>query len=84
MDIAHPYSFAKMKAYLGAQEQRAESSQQVASPAKQLVAGRVEGKVYFEQVPLADVQPLQLYARNADRIEAATRIAKGQSLNIIV
>ena len=84
MDIAHLYSFAKMKAYLGDQEQRAESAQQVALPVQKLVAGRVEGKVHFEQVPLADVQPLQLYARNADRIEAATRIAKGQSLNIIV
>ena len=84
MDIAHPYSFAKMKAYVSAQEQRAVPAEQVASPVHKLVAGRVEGKVHFEQVPLADVQPLQLYARNADRIEVATRIAKGQSLNIIV
>ena len=84
MDIAHPYSFARMKAYFGAQEQQAIPAKQVASPVQNLIAGRVEGKVHFEQVPLADVQPLQLYARNADRIEVATRIAKGQSLNIIV
>ena len=84
MDIAHPYSFARMKAYLGAQEQQAIPAKQVASPVQNLIAGRVEGKVYFEQVPLADVQPLQLYARNADRIEVATRIEKGQSINIIV
>ena len=84
MDIANPYSFAQMKVYVGAQEQQSIAAEQVASPVQQLVAGRVEGKVHFEQVPLADVQPLQLYARNADRIEAATRIAKGQSLNIIV
>ena len=84
MDIAHPYSFAKMKANISAQEQLAAPVEQDASPVQKLIAGRVEGKVYFEQVPLADVQPLQLYARNADRIEAATRIAKGQSLNIIV
>jgi len=84
MDIATPYSFAKMKAYLGALEQQASPAKQVASPVQKLIAGRVKGKVHFEQVPLVDVEPLQLYARNADRIEIATRIAKGQSLNIIV
>ena len=84
MDIAHPYSFARMKAYLGSQEQQEIPAKQVASPVQKLIAGRVKGKVHFEQVPLADVQPLQLYVRNADRIEVATRIAKGQSLNIIV
>ncbi len=84
MDIAHPYSFAKMKAYISPQEQLAVSAEEDAPPVQKLIAGRVEGKVHFEQVPLANVQPLQMYARNADRIEAATRIAKGQFLNIIV
>ncbi len=84
MDIAHPYSFAKMQAYLGTQSHEEHVVEKTHAPVQQLVAGRVKGKVHFEQVPLAEVQPLQLYARSADRIEAATRVAKGQSLNIIV
>ena len=33
-------------------------------------------------IAVNDLQPLQLYARCADRIEVATRIATGQHLNI--
>ena len=53
-----------------------------AIPVQQLVAAKVSGKVEFDGIDLLDVQPLQLYTRCADRIEAATRIATGQQLNI--
>ena len=51
-------------------------------PVQQIVAATVPGKVSFDGVEVSDVQPLQMYARCADRIEAATRIDTGQRLNI--
>ena len=53
-----------------------------AIPVQQIVAAKVSGKVEFDGIDLLDVQPLQLYTRCADRIEAATRIATGQHLDI--
>ena len=53
-----------------------------AVPLQQIVAAQVPGKVDFDGVEVSNVQPLQLYTRCADRIEAATRIATGQRLNI--
>ncbi len=49
---------------------------------QQIVAAQLPGKVDFDDVEHASVQPLQLYTRCADRIEAATRIATGQQLDI--
>jgi hypothetical protein len=49
---------------------------------QQLVAATVPGKVMFDGIDVSTVQPLQLYTRSADRIEAATRIATGQHLDI--
>ena len=54
----------------------------VTAPVQQIVAAQVPGKVAFDGVEVSDLQPLQLYTRSADRIEAATRIATGQQLNI--
>ena len=51
-------------------------------PVQQIVAAQVPGKVSFDDVEVSSVQPLQLYTRCADRIEAATRIATGQQLDI--
>ena len=42
----------------------------------------VPGKVTFDGIAVSDMQPLQLYARTADRIEAATRLAIGRNLDI--
>ena len=52
------------------------------SPVQNLVAAQVPGKVTFDGVAVSDMQPLQLYARTADRIEAATRLAIGRNLDI--
>jgi hypothetical protein len=54
----------------------------VDAPAQQIVAAKVPGKVSFDGVEVSNVQPLQFYTRCADRIEAATRIATGQHLDI--
>ncbi len=54
----------------------------VDAPVQQIVAAQVPGKVSFDGVEVSNVQPLQLYIRCADRIEAATRIATGQQLDI--
>lgn len=59
-----------------------EANVPVEAPVQQIVAAQVPGKVSFDGVEVSDVQPLQLYTRSADRIEAATRIATGQHLNI--
>ena len=56
----------------------------VDAPVQKIVAAQVPGKVSFDGVEVSNVQPLQLYSRCADRIEAATRIATGQHLNIQV
>ena len=53
-----------------------------AAPVQQIVAAQVPGKVSFDGVDVTSAEPLQLYTRTADRIEAATRIATGQHLNI--
>jgi hypothetical protein len=42
----------------------------------------VPGKVAFDGIEVSNLQPLQMYSRCADRIEAATRVATGQQLNI--
>jgi len=76
-----PIQFAIAQAY-GAQYAAQVAQEIVATPAQKLVAAQVSGKVNFEGVDMSKVQPLQLYTRNADRIEAATRIATGQHLNI--
>ena len=47
-----------------------------------IVAAQVPGKVTFDGIAVSDMQPLQLYERTADRIEAATRLAVGRNLNI--
>jgi hypothetical protein len=49
---------------------------------QQIIAAQVPGKVSFDGDALTSSEPLQLYTRTADRIEAATRIATGQHLNI--
>jgi hypothetical protein len=53
-----------------------------AAPVQQIVAAQVPGKVSFDGVEVTSAEPLQLYTRTADRIEAATRIATGQHLDI--
>ena len=52
------------------------------APVQQIVAAQVPGKVSFDGVEVSNLQPLQLYTRCAARIEAATRIATGQQLDI--
>ena len=76
-----PIQFAIAQTY-GAQYAAQITQAIVATPAQQLVAAQVSGKVNFDGVDLSEVQPLQLYTRSADRIEAATRIATGQHLDI--
>lgn len=76
-----PISFTIAQTY-GAQYAAQIRQEIVATPAQQLVAAQVSGKVNFDGVDLSEVQPLQLYTRSADRIEAATRIATGQHLDI--
>ena len=76
-----PISFTIAQTY-GAQYATQITQEIVATPAQQLVAAQVSGKVNFDGVDLSEVQPLQLYTRSADRIEAATRIATGQHLDI--
>ena len=76
-----PIPFAIAQTY-GAQYATQVAQEIVATPAQQLVAAQVSGKVNFDGVDLSEVQPLQLYTRSADRIEAATRIATGQHLDI--
>jgi hypothetical protein len=53
-----------------------------AQPVQTLVAATVPGKVAFDGIEVSNLQPLQMYSRCADRIEAATRVATGQQLNI--
>ena len=47
-----------------------------------LVAANVPGAVTFDGIAVQDMAPLQLYARAADRIEAATRLAVGRTVDI--
>ena len=64
------------------QRQATQVATTVTAPVQQLVAAQVAEKVSFDGVDTAIAQPLQLYTRTADCIEAATRIATGQHLNI--
>ena len=72
-----PFSFAIA---LGAEHIPAAAS--VQQTVQQIVAAQVPGKVSFDGVEVPCAKPLQLYTRTADRIEAATRIATGQHLDI--
>lgn len=49
-----------------------------------IVGGRVPGGVEFERpsIPPASLQGLSLYTRAADRVEAATGISLGRSLDV--
>jgi len=81
MHIDGPIPFAVAQAY-GAKQTTHVAKATVAQPVQQLVAAQVPGKVTFDGIDVSHVQPLQLYTRSADRIEAATRIATGQHLDI--
>jgi len=85
MNIEGPIPFSVAQAY-GAQQATHIVKATVAQPVQQVVAGQVAGKVHFEGigVDISKAQPLQLYTRTADCIEAATRIATGQHLDIQV
>ena len=81
MHIDGPIAFAVAQAY-GAHREIHVAQATAATPVQQLVAAQVSGIATFDSVALADVQPLQLYTRCADRIEAATRIGSGHLLDI--
>ena len=83
MQIDGPFPFATTQAIA---MQRAAAIPLDATPTRshQVVAGKVAEKVTFDEVEISPSQPLQLYTRSADRIEAATRIATGQQLDIQV
>lgn len=85
MNIEGSIPFSVAQAY-GAQRATHVAKATVAQPVQQLVAGQVAGKVHFDGigVDVSNAQPLQLYTRTADCIEAATRIATGQHLDIQV
>ena len=54
------------------------------SPAQALVAGRVNGPIEFDgvSVPRANPAALSLYTRAADRIEAATAVHIGRTIDV--
>ena len=81
MQIEGPLPFAAMQAY-GVQNAASMTKATASAQVQQLVAGQVVGKVSFDGVDVSTLQPLQLYTRTADRIEAATRIATGQHIDI--
>jgi len=81
MQIEGPIPFAVAQAY-GAKPATHVVQVADAQPVQQLVAAQVSGKVTFDGIDVSQLQPLQLYTRSADRIEAATRIATGQHLDI--
>ena len=81
MQIEGTIPFAVLQA-CGMQQESAVTKVAASSQASQLVAGQVAEKVSFDEVDPSSLQPLQLYTRSADRIEAATRVASGQQLNI--
>lgn len=76
-----PIPFAVAQAY-GAQFAPQVEAPVHAMPVQKLVAATVPGKVLFDGIEVSNLQPLQMYSRSADRIEAATRVATGQHLNI--
>ena len=81
MQIEGTIPFAALQAH-GMQREAAVTKVAASSQASQLVAGQVAEKVSFDEVDPSSLQSLQLYTRSADRIEAATRVASGQQLNI--
>jgi hypothetical protein len=81
MQVEGPIPFSVAQAY-GAPKATDVAAPTLAQPVQQIVAGQVAGKVQFEGLDISTAQPLQLYTRTADRIEAATRIAIGQHLDI--
>lgn len=81
MEINGPISFAAVQAQ-GVQPTTPSVQVMDTSPVQHLVAAQVPGKVTFDGVSVSDMQPLQLYARTADRIEAATRLEIGRNLDI--
>lgn len=81
MQIDGPFPFAAMQTY-GVQNVASMTKAAASEQVQQLVAGQVAGKVSFDGVDVSNLQPLQLYTRTADRIEAATRIATGQHIDI--
>jgi hypothetical protein len=81
MEINGPIPFAAAQAY-GIKPAAPSVPVADATPVQNLVAAQVPGKVTFDGVPVSDMQPLQLYARTADCIEAATRLAVGHNLDI--
>jgi|TARA_B100001964_G_scaffold118892_1_gene132326 hypothetical protein len=81
MQIEGPIPFSVAQAY-GMQRATQVTKAVVAQPVQQIIAGQVAGKVQFDGVDVSNAQPLQLYTRTADCIEAATRIATGQQLDI--
>ena len=81
MEINGPIPFAAAQAY-GVRPTTPNVPVTDASPVQNLVAALVPGKLTFDGVAVSDMQPLQLYARTADRIEAGTRLAIGRNLDI--
>ena len=81
MEINGPIPFAAAQAY-GIKPTTPSVPVVDATPVQNLVAAQVPGKVTFDGVAVSDMQPLQLYARTADCIEAATRLAVGRNLDI--
>jgi hypothetical protein len=81
MHIEGPIPFSVAQA-CGAQKVTQVTQTAASLPVQQIVAGQVAGKVHFVDADISNAQPLQLYSRTADCIEAATRIATGQHLNI--
>ncbi len=83
MQIEGPIPFSVVQAY-GAQRATQVAKATVAQPVQQIVAGQVAGRVHFDGIDVSNAQPLQLYIRTADCVEAATRIATGQHIDIQV
>ena len=81
MEISGPIPFAAAQAH-GIKPTTPTVPVAEASSVEHLVAAQVPGKVTFDGIAVSDMQPLQLYARTADRIEAATRLAIGRNLDI--
>lgn len=61
-----------------------ESIHKLPAPAQSLVAGRVNGPIEFDGVSVPRTNPaaLSLYTRAADRIEAATAVHIGRTIDV--
>ena len=81
MHIKGPYPFILTEIF---DSQNASAKAIAIAPAQALIAGKVSDSIEFEETKPATLNSLQLYSRVADRVEAATRIATGQQLNIHV